>query len=314
MRKIVIGVCSVFVLLGEIVAMSSVQLDQFPIAQMDIHFNLVSLKKADLSRLCPSDVVPIEKYTYDFLTRIVGVFQFVLEHNSKMPLSSAAKFEYGNDFIEVPIGEATYLAAISQIFSDNEAKLSEESLNSILFAAQNGSEDAKLTIQHACCDSSYERAIAKGEYRAKECLKSRILGLPYKLDFYRPLAIDFPLMIASNPDWREPFQHIFPNISYLKSKGDVGYAYAAVQDVCCLYEKLKKQYTLYSQEGTFRRGVADFLLVASRVFDDLKVGELCSQFKKLSDSMQSGDLKCIDNAQGLFSKAAAVLEQYSDSD
>jgi hypothetical protein len=223
-------------------------------------------------------------------------------------LLSNVNLKHSEEFVEIPIEEGIYLAALSRIFSGERPEVSDESLNNILFAAKCGCEDAGMAIKLACSDFSYEEAIEKGEYRAKECLKNRILGTPYKLDFYRPLAIDFPSMIASSSDWRIPFKHISANISYLKSEGDIGYAYAAVQDVCCLYETLKEQYSLYPEDSKFRDNVVNFLFVASRVFANLNNDGLRSQFEKLSSSVRSNASNCITNAQKLFTEAAVVLE------
>ena len=224
------------------------------------------------------------------------------------------EIRHSKEFVEVSVEEGAYLAAISRIFSSEKPVVSEESLNDILFAARLGNKDAELSIKLACNDSSYENAIAKGEYRAKECLKNRILRTPYGLEFYRPIALDFSRIISSSFDWRKPFEHISPNIMYLKSEGDIGYAYAAVQDVCCLYETLKEQYNTYLEDVDFRNNVAAFLFVASRVFADLHNSNLRSRFEKLSNSVQSKDPNCIANEQRLFSEAAAVLESHDDSD
>lgn len=220
--------------------------------------------------------------------------------------------ERGQEFIDIPIGETAYLAAISKIFSSEPREVNERSLSNILFAAQSGCEDAKNAIKLACNDSSYESAIAKGEYRAKECLRSRILDIPYGLDFYQPIALDFSRVICSSSDWRIVFKHIFPNISFLEKGGDIEYAYAAIQDVCCLYDVLKAQYEKYLNDIEFRNNLGSFLLVAARAFEKLEKKSLSSQFKQLSDSVYKKDPECINHAYGLFSESAEIFGTYND--
>ncbi len=319
MKKSIICACTIGILFGEAIAMKYVQQDRSStqqVAKTDVHFDAVTLRDFTLRDVTTLNMTNlyIEQYAYDFLSMISKVFECSMRSAKSLFSFSNVDLMHSENFVEVSAVEGAYLAALSRIFSGEKTEVSDESLNDILFAAQHGSKDAGIAIQLACKDDSYEEAIAKGEYRAKECLKNRILGTPYNLDFYRPLAIDFPLMIASSSNWRNPFKHIFPNVSYLKSEGDIGYAYSAVQDVCCLYETLKDQYKSHSKDIDFRKHIATFLLVASRVFENLGNEQLRSQFEKLSASVQSNDTNCIDNVQELFAKAAEALEQHDDSD
>lgn len=319
MKKIIVSVCAIGILFGEAIAMRDVSNEPSStqqIAKMALHFDASTLRNFTLSDAVASNVTNlyIEKYAYVFLSMMSQVFQCSMRSAESLILLSNVHLKHSEEFVEIPLEEGIYLAALSRIFSGEKREVSDESLNDILFAAQHGNEDAKFTVRLACKDSSYEDAIVKGEYRAKECLKNRILGW-YELDFYYPIIFDFPAAISSSSDWREPFRQIQNNMSALiEGKGDIENAYAAVQDVCCLYETLKEQYKAHSEDVEFRGHVKTFLSVASRVFANLGNEQLRFQFERLSSSVQSNDPNCIDNAQGLFAAAAMALEQHGDSD
>ena len=247
MQKVIVGVYALVVLLGEAIAMNDIQPPNPSsvghIAREAPHFDAVTLRNFSLSEADTLNITNlyIEKYAYYLLSSVASLLKCSMMNNAVIVVAVLfdANVKHSEEFVEVSIGEGAYLAAISRIFSSEKPVVSEESLNDILFAAQHGNKDAELSIQLACNDSSYESAITKGEHRAKECLKNRILRTPYGLEFYRPIALDFSRIISSSFDWRKPFKHIAPNIMYLKSEGDIGYAYAAVQDVCYLFESLK---------------------------------------------------------------------------
>jgi len=259
----------------------------------------------------------IQKSSYEYLIKLSGVCSFCMLNNIDFnKLSFPIKEEQAlpnSSLINVSRTDYLYLSALGDIFSGEKVNVTDRSLENILLAAQQGCIDAENAIKIACQDDSYESAITKGEYRAKECLRNRILGIPYDLEFYRPIALDFPRIISSSLNWCEPFNYIKSNIVYLKNNGDIGYAYAAVQDVCCLYETLKEQYNIHFEDENFQNNVAVFLLVASRVFANLGNDDLRFQFETLSNSVQSKDSECIANARCLFSEAVVALEEQDDS-
>lgn len=315
MKKLVLGLA---VCCGVASAMSNFE------AHSDIIENhgcldVVALKEFDGMRQHSSNL-HIERCAYDYLLKLSGMCTFAMSKGAKFDKQSFPIEEVQNSVdissIEVSLGDCAYLSALAAIFSGKETMVDEHSLENILFAAKQGCKDAQNAIKLACYDISYDQAISKGINRAKSCLRNRILGTEYDFEFYQPLAIDFPLMIASYSDWSEPLRHVFSNISYLKKNGNVTYAYAAVQDFCGLYTRLVSQYEthLTDDSNEFLRNLALFLSVASRLLKSLDKEELASNFEKLSKSVEQKERNCIADAQQLFANAFTALKNYDDED
>ncbi len=310
MKRFFLSATVICILFNNIVAMDSKQHISSIENRVEMRiYNNVTLKNIDLEYISKLNVssLYIEKNTCGFFYAIASLLKNSIICGSTFSINFNNNIINSKDFIEVPIGDGLYLSAVSKIFSGEKVKVDDESLNEILSAAEQGSKDAQETIKLACYDYSYMEAIGKGIDRVKKCLESRILGKQYGLDFYRPLAIDFPLMIASHSDWSVPFQHISSVLSFLKEFGNTDYAYAAVQDICCMYQTLKEQCGIHSSNERFKNNIVDFLFVASLMFKKLNNNDLYSGFLQLSQNIKSSGLKVIDGFDNLFSKAINFL-------